>query len=166
MKKSVFAIMACALVVVLAGCSKEKTGGDASSGENGSEQIVETNIAEEQDVSETQEPSSELSEFSSEVSELNENTEDISKDKAINVVWSNAYFWAMGSDYVYVDSDGKIYEEHEMEEPEWSASGACKETYSGKQLTEEEFNELLSINIDDEDRQKELLRKKGIKFGE
>ena len=159
MKKSVFAIMACALVVVLAGCGKENTDVDASSGGKESEQIVETNITEEQDVSETQEPSSEGS-------ELNENTEDISKDKTINVVWSNAYFWAMGSDYVYVDSDGKIYEEHEMEEPEWSASGACKETYSGKQLTEEEFNELLSINIDDEDRQKELLRKKGIKFGE
>ncbi|MCR4610117.1 MAG: hypothetical protein K5750_10545 [Eubacterium sp.] len=159
MKKSVLAIMTCALVVVLAGCGKENTDGTASSGENGSEQIVETNITEEQDISETQEPSSE-------VSELNENTEDISKDKAINVVWSNAYFWAMGSDYVYVDSDGKIYEEHEMEEPEWRASGACKETYSGKQLTEEEFNELLSMNIDDEDRQKELLRKKSIKFGE
>ena len=159
MKKSVLAIMVCALVVVLAGCGKENTDGAVSSDGNGSEQIVETNITEEQDVSETQEPSSEGS-------ELNDNTEDISKDKAINVVWSNAYFWAMGSDYVYVDSEGRIYEEHEMEEPEWSASGACKETYSGKQLTEEEFNELLSINIDDEDRQKELLRKKGIKFGE
>ena len=159
MKKSVLAIMVCALVVVLAGCGKEKTGGDASSDGNGSEQIVETNITEERDISETQEPSSE-------VSDLNENSEDTSTDKAINVVWRNAYFWALGSDYVYVDSEGRIYEEHEMEEPEWSASGACKETYSGKQLTEEEFNELLSINIDDEDRQKELLRKKGIKFGE
>ena len=159
MKKSVFAIMACALVVVLAGCGKENTDGADPSGKKVSEQIVETNITEERDVSETQEPSSEGS-------DLNENSEDTSTDKAINVVWSNAYFWAMGSDYVYVDSEGRIYEEHEMEEPEWSASGACKETYSGKQLTEEEFNELLSINIDDEDRQKELLRKKGIKFGE
>ena len=166
MKKSVLAIMTCALVVVLAGCGKENTDGADPSGKKVSEQIVETNITEEQDISETQEPSSELSEFSSEVSDLNENSEDTSTDKAINVVWSNAYFWAMGSDYVYVDSDGKIYEEHEMEEPEWRSFGACKETYSGKQLTEEEFNELLSINIDDEDRQKELLRKKGIKFGE
>ena len=159
MKKSVFAIMACALVVVLAGCGKENTDGADPSGKKVSEQIVETNITEERDISETQEPSSE-------VSDLNEKSEDTSTDKAINVVWSNAYFWAMGSNYVYVDSEGRIYEEHEMEEPEWSASGACKETYSGKQLTEEEFNELLSINIDDEDRQKELLRKKGIKFGE
>ncbi|MCR5149565.1 MAG: hypothetical protein K6C35_11460 [Eubacterium sp.] len=159
MKKFVFTIMVCALAVGLAGCGKENTGGDVSSDKNGSEQIVETNIAVEQEISETQGTSSE-------VSELNENTEDISTDKGINVVWRNAYFWAMGSDYVYVDSDGKIYEEHEMEEPEWRASGACKETYSGKQLTEEEFNELLSINIDDEDRQKEILRKKGIKFGE
>ena len=159
MKKSVFAIIACTLVVALAGCGSKNTGGDISSDGNGSEQIVETNITEARDVLEVQEPSSEAS-------ELQSNTDDGSTDQAINVVWRNAYFWAMGSDYVYVDSDGKIYEEHEMEEPEWRASGACKETYSGKQLTEEELNELLSINIDDEDRQKELLRKKGIKFGE
>ncbi len=86
-------------------------------------------------------------------------------DNTINVVWSRTYYWAMGSDYVYVDSDGKIYEEHEMEEPMFSPSGACNETYSGKQFTEEELNEFLSINKDDEDRQKEVLSRMGIKFG-
>ena len=101
-----------------------------------------------------------------ESSELSADTDNISTDKTINVVWSHTYYWAMGSDYVYVDSDGKIYEEHEMEEPMFRPSGACDETYTGKQFTEEELNELLRINIDDEDRQKETLSKMGITFGE
>ena len=71
----------------------------------------------------------------------------------------------MGSDYVYVDSDGKIYEEHEMEEPMFRPSGACNETYTGKQFTEEELNEFLSVNKEEEDRQKEVLSRMGIKFG-
>ena len=91
---------------------------------------------------------------------------DMPDDKAINVVWSHVYYWAMGSDYVYIDSDGKIYSEGEVENPTWSPSGACNETYSGKQLTEEEFNELLSIDEEDEESQKEMFRKMGIKFGE
>ena len=102
---------------------------------------------------------------SSESSELSADTDNISNDKTINVVWSHTYYWAMGSDYVYVDSDGKIYEEHEMEEPMFRPSGACNETYTGNQFTEEELNEFLGINIDDEDRQKEVLSRMGIKFG-
>ena len=100
-----------------------------------------------------------------EVSELNANTDDVSADKAINVIWSRTYGWAMGGDYVYIDSDGKIYEEHEMEEPMFSPLGACNETYSGKQFTEEELDEFLSINKDDEELQKKILSRKGIKFG-
>ena len=92
-------------------------------------------------------------------------TDDVSADIAINVVWSRSYSWAMGRDYVYVDSEGKIYEEHEMEEPMFKSLGACNETYSGEQFTEEELDEFLSINKDDEDLQKEILRRKGIKFG-
>ena len=38
-------------------------------------------------------------------------------------------------------------------------------TYTGKQFTEEELNEFLSINKDEEDRQKEVLSRMGIKFG-
>ena len=151
MKKSVFAIIAFALVVALAGCGVKNTGGTVSSGGNSSEQIiVETNITEEQDVSEMQQDA---------------NTPDTSTDKAINVVWSNMYCWAMGSDYVYIDSDGYIYAEHEMEEPLFAPLGACAETYTGEQFTEEELNEFLGININDEDRQKEVLSKKGIRFG-
>ena len=159
MKNSVFAIIACSLIVVFAGCGVKNAGGAVSSGGNGSEQIVETNIIEAQDFSEMQEPLSE-------VSQQDANTPDTSTDKAINVVWSNMYYWAMGSDYVYIDSDGYIYEEHEMEEPEFSPLGACDETYSGDQFTEEELNEFLSIDINDEAGQKEVLRKKGIRFGE
>ncbi|MBQ3906335.1 MAG: hypothetical protein II743_06145, partial [Lachnospiraceae bacterium] len=73
--------------------------------------------------------------------------------------------WAMGSDYVYIDSDGKIYYEGEMESPLWSPSGPSDENYTGKQFTEEELTEFLSIDKVDEDRQKEILRKKGIKLG-
>ena len=159
MKNSVFAIIACSLIVVFAGCGVKNAGGAVSSGGNGSEQIVETNIIEAQDFSEMQEPLSE-------VSQQDANTPDTSTDKAINVVWSNMYYWAMGSDYVYIDSDGYIYEEHEMEEPEFSPLGSCDETYSGDQFTEEELNEFLSIDINDEAGQKEVLRKKGIRFGE
>ena len=102
---------------------------------------------------------------SSESSELSADTDNIATDKTINVVWSHTYYWAMGSDYVYVDSDGKIYEEHEMEEPMFRPSGACNETYTGKQFTEEELNEFLSVNKEEEDRQKEVLSRMGIKFG-
>lgn len=170
MKKTVFAILACTLVVAFAGCGIENNGGAVSSGGNGSEQIVETYITEEQDVSAIQESSSE-------VSELNENTEDISTDKAknngrykagkkdINLVWYKIYYWAMGSDYVYIDSDGYIYEESEMEEPLFEPLGACEETYTGEQFTEEELNEFLEIYKDDEEGQKEMLRKKGLRFG-
>lgn len=151
MKKSVFAIIACALVVAFAGCGVKNTGGTVSSSGNSSEQIiVETNITEEQDVSEMQQDA---------------NTPDTSTDKAINVVWRNIYCWAMGSDYVYIDSDGFIYAEHEMEEPEFMPLGACDETFTGEQFTEEELNEFLGININDEGRQKEVLSKKGIRFG-
>lgn len=93
------------------------------------------------------------------------NTPDTSTDKAIKVVWSNIYYWAMGSDYVYIDSDGYIYAEHEMEEPLFSPFGACDETYTGKKFTEEEFNAFLELKYDDEVAQKEVLSKKGIKFG-
>ena len=159
MKKSVFAIIACALVVALAGCGVKNTGGTVSTGGNGPEQIVESSIPEEQDVSEMQEPLSEAS-------RQDANTPDTSTDKAINVVWSNMYCWAMGSDYVYIDSDGYIYAEHETEEPLFAPLGACAETYTGERFTEEEFNEFLEINTDDEDAQKAVLRRKGIRFGE
>ena len=158
MKNSVFAIIACSLIVVFAGCSVKNAGGAVSSGGNGSEQIIETNITEEPDFSEMQEPSSE-------VSQQDANTPDTSTDKAIKVVWSNIYYWAMGSDYVYIDSDGYIYAEHEMEEPLFSPFGACDETYTGKKFTEEEFNAFLELKYDDEVAQKEVLSKKGIKFG-
>ena len=133
MKKAVFAMVACALVVAFSGCGTENTGGAVSSGGNGSE--------------------------------LNSNADDVSTDETINIVWSRTYYWAMGSDYVYIDSDGKIYAEGEMENPTWSPSGASNEIYTGKQFTEEEFNEFLSIDIDDEDKQKEILRRKGIRLG-
>ena len=93
------------------------------------------------------------------------NVSDTSTDKAIKVVWSKIYYWAMGSDYVYIDSDGYIYAEHEMEEPLFSPLGACDETYTGKKFTEEEFNAFLELKYDDEVAQKEALSKKGIKFG-
>ena len=151
MKKSVIAIIACTLAVMLAGCGVKNTGGTVSSGGNSSEQIiVETNITEEQDVSEMQQDA---------------NTPDTSTDKAINVVWRNMYCWAMGSDYVYIDSDGFIYAEHELEEPEFMPLGACDETFTGEQFTEEELNEFLGININDEGRQKEVLSKKSPIFG-
>ena len=43
--------------------------------------------------------------------------------------------------------------------------GACDETYTGKQFTEEELEEFFSIDKYDEDGQKEVLSRKGIKFG-
>ncbi len=89
-----------------------------------------------------------------------------SEDEDLDIVWRNAYFWSMGSDYVYIDSDGKIYMEGEMEEPLWRPSGACDKTYTGKQFTKEELDEFLSIDKEDEKSQKEILRKKGIKFGD
>lgn len=159
MKKSVFAIMACTVVVAFAACGIDNTDGAVSSGGNELERIVERNMTEKRDVSEIQEPLEE-------VAELNANVDDISTDKDINIVWSRTYYWAMGSDYVYVEPDGRIYSEGEMENPTWSPSGACEETYTGQQFAEEELKEFLSINIDDEDGQKEVLRKKGIKFGD
>ena len=108
---------------------------------------------------------SEMQEPSSKVSQQDANTPDTSTDKAINVVWSNIYYWTMGSDYVYIDSDGYIYEEREMEEPMFMPLGACDETYTGKQFTEEELEEFFSIDKYDEDGQKEVLSRMGIKFG-
>ncbi len=163
MKKSVFVILTCTLVMVFAGCGAEDADGAVSSDGSELEQIVATNITEEQDASEILEPSEKL-ESSSEVSELDANTDDMSTDKVLNIVCRRTYFWAMGSDYIYIDSDGKIYREGEMEEPLWSPLGACDEIYTGEQFTEEELNEFLSIDIDDEGRQKEMLSKKGIRF--
>ena len=60
MKKSVLAILVCTLGVVLAGCGSEKNGVAVSSEINESEQIVETKISDEQDVSEIQESSPEV----------------------------------------------------------------------------------------------------------
>ena len=157
MKKSVFVILTCTLVMVFAGCGAEDTDGAVSSDGSELEQIVATNITEEQDASE-------MLDSSSEVSELDANTDDMSTDKDLNIVCRRTYFWAMGSDYIYIDSDGKIYREGEMEEPLWSPLGACDEIYTGEQFTEEELNEFLSIDIDDEGRQKEMLSKKGIRF--
>ncbi len=94
-----------------------------------------------------------------------ETPDDTSAYEAINVIWGNSYPYAFGSDYVYIDSEGKIYFEGEMEEPLWSPSGACDETYTGKQFTEDELNEFLSIDMDDEDRQVEVLSKMGLRFG-
>lgn len=93
------------------------------------------------------------------------NAETASTEEAIDIAWCRTYYWAMGSDYIYIGSDGKIYAEGEMEEPLWWPSGACKENYSGEQFTEEELNEFLSLNEDDEDGQKEMLRRKGIRLG-
>ena len=95
----------------------------------------------------------------------NETSDDTSAYEAINVIWGNSYPYAFGSDYVYIDSEGKIYFEGEMEEPLWRPSGACDETYTGKQFTEDELNEFLSIDMDDEDRQVEVLSKMGLRFG-
>ena len=47
----------------------------------------------------------------------------------------------------------------------WGACDKTYKTYTGKKFTEEEFNEFLSIDIDDEDKQKEILRRKGIRLG-
>lgn len=128
-------------VLLMSGCTKNMTGNPVGG-----------------NVSEMQEPASK-------VSQQDANTPDTSTDKAIKVVWSNIYYWAMGSDYVYIDSDGYIYAEHEMEEPLFSPLGACDETYTGKKFTEEEFNAFLKLKYDDEVAQKEVLSKKGIKFG-
>ena len=135
MKKSVIAIIACTLFAMCAEYAIESNDGAVSSSWDGKKQVVEMNSIEEQDATEK------------------------------NIVWSRIYYWAMGSDYVYIDSDGFIYAEHEMEEPEFMPLGACDETFTGEQFTEEELNEFLGININDEGRQKEVLSKKGIRFG-
>lgn len=85
---------------------------------------------------------------------------------AKKIIWSNIYYWDMGSDYVYIDSNGYIYAEHEIEEPSFNPSGPCDKTYTGKRFTEEEFNAFLKLKYDDKVAQKEMLNKKGIKFGE
>ena len=156
MKKSVLAILVCTLGVVLAGCGTEKNGVAVSSDINESEQIVETKISDEQDVSEIQEPSPEVSELSD---------DDMPGDEEIKVIWSGVYGWEMGGDYVYIDAYGRIYEERECEEPMFEPVGACAETYTGKQFTEDELNEFFSLKKDDDDGHKELLSRKGIKFG-
>ncbi len=166
MKKSVLAILVCTLGVVLAGCGTEKNGVAVSSDINESEQIVETkisdeqdfetNITDEQDVSEIQEPSPEVLELSD---------YDMPGDEEIKVIWSGVYGWEMGGDYVYIDAYGRIYEERECEEPMFEPVGACAETYTGKQFTEDELNEFFSLKKDDDDGHKELLSRKGIKFG-
>jgi hypothetical protein len=156
MKKSVLAILVCTLGVVLAGCGTEKNGVAVSSDINESEQIVETKISDEQDVSEIKEPSPEVSEMSD---------GDMPGDEEIKVIWSGVYGWEMGGDYVYIDAYGRIYEERECEEPMFEPVGACAETYTGKQFTEDELNEFFSLKKDDDDGHKELLSRKGIKFG-
>ena len=129
MRNFLLAIMACTLFAMCAEYAIENNDGAVSLGVNRSEQIVETNTAEEQK----------------------------------NIIWSRIYYWAMGSDYVYIDADGKIYYEGEMESPLWSPSGPSDENYTGKQFTKEELTEFLSIDKVDEDRQKEILHKKGIR---
>ena len=135
MRNFLLAIMACTLFAMCAEYAIENNDGAVSSSWDGKKQVVEMNSIEEQDATEK------------------------------NIVWSRIYYWAMGSDYVYIDSDGKIYYEGEMESPLWSPSGPSDENYTGKQFAKEELTEFLSIDKVDEDRQKEILRKKGIKLG-
>ena len=162
-------------VLLMSGCTKNMTvnpvGGNVSdTSEVPSATVTDLGVSNsiEKPLTETEEQIvdvSELQEPASKVSQQDANTLDTSTDKAIKVVWSNIYYWAMGSDYVYIDSDGYIYAEHEMEEPLFSPLGACDETYTGKKFTEEEFNAFLELKYDDEVAQKEVLSKKGIKFG-
>ncbi len=164
MKKSVFAIITCTMVVLFSGCGNDNTAGAVSSGGNGSEQVIETDITEEQDAPEIQESSSEVSELSEDTADTAD-TADISPDNVIKVIWSDMYCWEMGADYIYIDSYGRIYEERECEEPMFEPVGACKATYTGKRFTEDELNEFFSIKKDDEEGHKEMLIGKGIKLG-
>ncbi|MBQ6231354.1 MAG: hypothetical protein IJJ74_09610 [Eubacterium sp.] len=79
---------------------------------------------------------------------------------------SNGNLFYQGDDKMYEPEDflDKV-DVSEMQEPLFSPFGACDETYTGKKFTEEEFNAFLKLKYDDEVAQKEVLSKKGIKFG-
>lgn len=143
MKRAVVVLLSSMLL--LSGCGQTKA-----------EKVRDRFDAEDFESRQSEDVLPEMQKLSAEVAEAYE---------AINVIWGNSYPYAFGSDYVYIDSEGKIYFEGEMEEPLWRPSGACDETYTGKQFTEDELNEFLSIDMDDEDRQVEVLSKMGLRFG-
>ena len=145
-------------VLLMSGCTKNMTGNPVGGNVSDTSEVPSATVTDLGVSNSIEKP---LTETEEQIA----NTPDTSTDKAIKVVWSNIYYWAMGSDYVYIDSDGYIYAEHEMEEPLFSPLGACDETYTGKKFTEEEFNAFLELKYDDEVAQKEALSKKGIKFG-
>ena len=160
MKRAVVVLLSSMLL--LSGCGKAKT--EKVRGRFDA-QDFESRQSEDFKSKQSEEALPEIQDLSAEVSKSNAYADDTSAYEAINVIWGNSYPYAFGSDYVYIDSEGKIYFEGEMEEPLWSPSGACDETYTGKQFTEDELNEFLSIDMDDEDRQVEVLSKMGLRFG-
>ena len=88
-----------------------------------------------------------------------------SADASINVIWRRGYGWAFGSDIVYIDQFGNLYEESECEQPDFEPLGACKETFTGEHFTKDELIEFLNIDPDDEASQIDMLHKKGLWFG-
>ena len=88
-----------------------------------------------------------------------------SANASINVIWRGGYGWAFGSDIVYIDQFGNLYEESECEQPDFEPLGACKETFTGEHFTKDELIEFLNIDPDDEASQIDMLHKKGLWFG-
>ncbi len=111
-------------------------------------------------------------ESSADASEMNADTadaDDTSSDNSsanvpINVKWSGVYVSAFGRDFVYIDQFGNLYEESEVEQPDFKPLGACKETYTGAHFTKDELIEFYNIDPADKDSQIDMLHKKGLRF--
>jgi len=151
MKKAVVIMLGC--VWLMSACGK-----------TGSEPEQEA-VHAQFDVADVPGDASEQEASLSEIQEVSDADADTSADTTINVIWRGGYGWAFGGDIVYIDSYGNLYEEHEVEQPDFEPLGACQETFTGTHFTKDELEEFLRIDPDDEDRQLEMLSKKGLWFG-
>ena len=177
MKKAIVILLSGMLLLSGCGNSVEQASGKSETAAvQTASAAAENTAASEKPDRDPDENMPDKSDASSEVSESSTDSADdtvaddtvadnSSATASINVIWRGGYGWAFGSDLVYIDQFGNLYEESECEQPDFEPLGACKETFTGEHFTKDELIEFLNIDPDDEASQIDMLHKKGLWFG-
>ena len=124
--------------------------------------VIQNDPSEEELTFSSNEPGTDMNKEEHDKTESSADASELNADTIDSVIWSGVYVWAFGSDYVYIDQFGNLYEEGEIEQPDFEPLGACKETYTGACFTKDELIDFFNIDPDDKDSQIEMLHKKGV----